>query len=211
MVSCQIFCCESYSLESALLYLNLDSSQLSPELLDHFQSHNITIRPYGAFFGDLQKILEVSSSKFMIDPVTTNDAIWRYEKTVDFFISKFFCSALPHARCLPLDHSPIEKMKANKNQDELHGMKACHIRDGLACSHLLWELFRNYSNNLTEIIISEKISSYRKSYSPASYLYPSFETIAGVGPNGAIVHYRLNFDKSIVHSRVVPNQIHLAL
>ena len=43
-------------------------------------------------------------------------------------------------------------------------------------------------NNLTEKKIEKKLESFRKSNK--NYLYPSFDTIAGSGPNGAIIHYR---------------------
>mgnify|MGYP001486429937 FL=1 len=43
-------------------------------------------------------------------------------------------------------------------------------------------------NNLTEKKIEKKLESFRKR--SENYLYPSFDTIAGSGPNGAIIHYR---------------------
>jgi Xaa-Pro aminopeptidase len=71
-------------------------------------------------------------------------------------------------------------------------MVACHLRDGAAYSHLLWTLFqaRTPLNQLNEVDLDHALNSFRLQYSPDSYLYPSFDTIAGVGPNGAIVHYR---------------------
>jgi Xaa-Pro aminopeptidase len=88
-------------------------------------------------------------------------------------------------------------MKSIKNPSELNGMIACHLRDGAAYCHLLWELFHpssssssSSSSSLSEVDIDERLTSLRKIYSPSSYLSSSFDTIAGVGPNGAIVHYR---------------------
>ena len=40
---------------------------------------------------------------------------------------------------------------------------------------------------MTEKIIENKLEKLRKS---KNYLYPSFDTIAGSGPNGAIIHYK---------------------
>ena len=42
--------------------------------------------------------------------------------------------------------------------------------------------------NLTEKQVEKKLENYRKQNK--NYLYPSFDTIAGSGPNGAIIHYR---------------------
>lgn len=66
------------TIDSSLLYLNLDASLLSDQLQQHFQSQNVHIRPYDQFFSDLQMMLKDSSMKVLIDPGTTNDAIWRY-------------------------------------------------------------------------------------------------------------------------------------
>lgn len=90
----------------------------------------------------------------------------------------------------PLDHSPITNLKSCKNNSELEGMKSCHLRDAAACIHFLWEIFNSSQHIYTEVKIDERITELRKLYSPDHFLYPSFDTIAGVGPNGAIVHYR---------------------
>ena len=41
--------------------------------------------------------------------------------------------------------------------------------------------------NLTEVDAQNKLENFRKN---SKYLFPSFQTIAGSGKNGAIVHYR---------------------
>ena len=41
---------------------------------------------------------------------------------------------------------------------------------------------------ITEISAQEKLEKFRKKH--ASYKYPSFDTISGTGPNGAIIHYK---------------------
>ena len=41
---------------------------------------------------------------------------------------------------------------------------------------------------ITELSAENKLEKFRKKNK--NYLYPSFNTIAGTGPNGAIVHYR---------------------
>ena len=45
-----------------------------------------------------------------------------------------------------------------------------------------------YKKKITEISASQKLSNFRKKNK--DYLFPSFPTISGTGPNGAIIHYK---------------------
>ena len=45
-------------------------------------------------------------------------------------------------------------------------------------------------NGISELSVEKKLESFRKKNK--NFLYPSFNTIAGSGPNGAIIHYRAN-------------------
>ena len=53
---------------------------------------------------------------------------------------------------------------------------------------MFWFKFNN--KQITEKKIESKIEKIRKK--SKNYLYPSFDTIAGSGPNGAIIHYKSN-------------------
>ncbi len=83
---------------------------------------------------------------------------------------------------------PCALPKACKNAVELGGSRAAHARDGAALSNFLAWLADADHANLTELDIVAKLEKFRA----ASNLYrgPSFDTIAGSGPHGAIVHYR---------------------
>jgi len=84
---------------------------------------------------------------------------------------------------------PCAMPRACKNQTELEGMRSAHRRDGAALVKLMaWFDQNATSGKLTELDVEEKLESFRAE----SDLFrgPSFETIAGFGPNGAIVHYR---------------------
>ena len=48
-------------------------------------------------------------------------------------------------------------------------------------------MFKNNKRKLTEIAAEKILENLRKKNK--NYLYPSFNTIAGSGPNGAIIHY----------------------
>ena len=84
---------------------------------------------------------------------------------------------------------PIALIKAQKNESELDGMKACHIRDGLAVSKFLaWLDKEVHAGNLyDEGQLADKLESFRK-LDPL-YQQPSFDTISAVGGNAAMCHY----------------------
>ena len=78
-------------------------------------------------------------------------------------------------------------MKVEKNPTELRGMIDCHVRDGVALAKLFAWLEDNY-RGLSEIDVVNKLHAFR---SEQQYFFSeSFETIAGCGANGAIVHYQ---------------------
>ncbi|MDC3000935.1 M24 family metallopeptidase [Candidatus Pelagibacter sp.] len=65
-----------------------------------------------------------------------------------------------------------------------------HVKDGVAVTKLIYWV-KNYNiDRLDEIKIEKKLESFRKQNK--NFLFPSFDTIAGSGPNGAIIHYRSN-------------------
>ena len=69
-------------------------------------------------------------------------------------------------------------------------MKKAHIEDGVALTKFLYWIKTKKKLNLTEIEAEKKLENFRKKN--RNFLYPSFNTIAGSGPNGAIIHYRAN-------------------
>ncbi len=83
---------------------------------------------------------------------------------------------------------PIYNLKSLKNKTEIKNMINVHIKDGVALTKFLYWIKNNKINNLTEKNIEKKLENFRKTNE--SYLYPSFNTIAGSGPNGAVIHYR---------------------
>ena len=84
----------------------------------------------------------------------------------------------------------IYYLKSIKNKTEIKNMMKAHIEDGVALTKFLHWIKNIKKLNLTEKKVEKKLENYRKKNK--NYLYPSFDTIAGSGPNGAIIHYRSN-------------------
>ena len=84
---------------------------------------------------------------------------------------------------------PCVLPKALKNAAELDGARAAHRRDGAALVRFLaWLAETAPTNGLTEIDAADRLMSFRAAND--FFRGTSFDTIAGAGPNGAIVHYR---------------------
>ena len=86
---------------------------------------------------------------------------------------------------------PISLMKAVKNAAEIAGSRAAHKRDGAAVTRFLAWLEREApAGKLTEIAAVEALESFRRDTGALKDI--SFPTIAGAGPHGAVVHYRVS-------------------
>jgi len=83
---------------------------------------------------------------------------------------------------------PIYMFKAIKNKKEIKNMINAHISDGLALTKFLYWIKNINKKKITEFDAQNKLEQFRKKNK--DYLFPSFNTIAGAGSNGAIIHYR---------------------
>ena len=84
---------------------------------------------------------------------------------------------------------PSYKLKSIKNSTEIKNTINAHIEDGLALTKFIYWIKNINKKRITEIDAKNKLQKFRKLNK--NYLYPSFDTIAGTGSNGAIVHYRV--------------------
>ncbi len=83
---------------------------------------------------------------------------------------------------------PIYFLKSLKNKTEIKNMLKSHILDGVALTKFIHWIKNINKKKITEFEAQNKLENFRKKNK--EYLYPSFNTIAGTGGNGAIVHYR---------------------
>ncbi|MGA9412738.1 MAG: aminopeptidase P family protein [Roseobacter sp.] len=84
---------------------------------------------------------------------------------------------------------PCSLPKACKNSAEIEGSAAAHLRDGAAVCALLAWLSAQTPGRVSEIDVVKKLEGFRRTDNALQDI--SFETIAGTGPNGAIMHYRV--------------------
>lgn len=85
---------------------------------------------------------------------------------------------------------PVANLKAVKNETEIAGMRAAHLRDGVALTrYLAWLEREGASGKVSEIDAVAALETFRRETGKLKEI--SFPTISGAGPNGAIVHYRV--------------------
>tara|TARA_B100000214_G_scaffold363060_1_gene328179 strand:- start:2894 stop:4594 length:1701 start_codon:yes stop_codon:yes gene_type:complete len=102
--------------------------------------------------------------------------------------SVFYESLISSKFIINYFEDPIYNLKSIKNKIEIENMKSAHIKDGVALTKFLYWIKQNKNFGFDELFLEKKLETFRKA--SKDYLYPSFNTIAGSGPNSAIIHYR---------------------
>ena len=120
-----------------------------------------------------KKILRLKGNNFIID---------------DKSCSIYFENILKSKFRIIKREDPIYLLKAIKNKTEINNMINAHIIDGAALTKFIYWIKNTNKKKINEVQAQNKLEHFRKTNK--NYLYPSFDTIAGSGRNGAIVHYR---------------------
>ena len=120
-----------------------------------------------------KKILALSGKNFIID-----------NKSCSVFYENIIKSKFKIIK----REDPTYLLKAIKNNTEIDNMISSHVIDGVALTKFIYWIKKVNKKKITEVDAQIKLEKFRKKNN--RYLYPSFETIAGAGENGAIVHYR---------------------
>ena len=149
------------------------------------------------FFCDLRKIPQNFKNNFkrikFIDIEFVNSALSGI-KNQKFIIdnntcSSFFENLISQNNKILNSQDPIYLLKAIKTKKEIENMKKAHISDGLALTKYLFWIKKNFNKaKITEISAAQKLLNLRKQNK--DFLFSSFPTISGTGPNGAIIHYK---------------------
>lgn len=155
------------STTSATLYINKE--KLTPEVEAHLESQGVKMAGYD----DVRKgIKEYAEYNILLDPNETNYTLSRLVDVQEVIRHK----------------SPIPAMKAIKNEAEIRGYRSAMLKDGIALVKFLrWLKPAVEAGGQTEISIDKKLTSLRAEQ--PLFRDISFDTIAGYGAHGAIVHY----------------------
>ena len=150
--------------------LFIDAGKLDADAERALRGDSVGVAPYEAVFEALGSLPD--DACIVIDPAKTNTALR---------------AAIGETRTVE-QPSPVERLKAIKSESELACLDECSARDGAALVEFLAWLEETVPvGPVTELAAADRLEQFRRDR--GGYLEPSFTTISGSGPNGAVVHY----------------------
>ena len=150
--------------------------EMSKDVKNHLGNYNVRIKGYN----EVEKFLEKRnmSNTIMLDPYKVSDTLGQ----------ALMCDKVYGA-------SPVEALKAIKNEVQINGFRRAMERDGAALVRLFMWIEQNAtSGTINELDVWEQGKMERGK----SDLYrgDSFEMICGYREHGAIVHYTANTESA---------------
>ena len=160
----------------ALISKNSETLYVMDE--EYIMSSEKGVRPYKDVFSDMEKL--------------RNCAVILDEDSVSYAVSKCFHSSVERI----LRKSPVERLKAVKNKNEISATKNAHIRDGAVMIRFLYWLKNSIgTEKITEISLADKLEKLRREQGAYDL---SFDTIAGYEEHGAVIHYSATEESNAV-------------
>ena len=151
-------------------HLFVNPKKVPSDVKNLLQAESILLHPYQEAENFL---LQLHDKRILLDLPKTNAAI--------------YAAACAHCKVIA-GASPICLMKSIKNTTEQEGFRHAMTRDGIAMVKFLkWLKPAVEAGGETELSIDRKLCSLRAEQ--ANFRGISFDTIAGYGAHGAIVHY----------------------
>ena len=145
-------------------------SKVTEEVANHLKESDVCVHPYEEIAGFLNRL---EAASILLNPNQTNHAL--------------YTSIRPECRIVE-NASPIALLKAVRNEQEMAGIRSAMLKDGVALVKFLkWLEEAVPAGNETEISVDKKLHEFRAQQ--PLYMGESFDTIAGYGEHGAIVHY----------------------
>jgi Xaa-Pro aminopeptidase len=165
------------ALANALLYSSgkaeffANAAQVSPAISDWLGSE-VTISTSSALPARLERL---RGQRVLIDPAAS---------------SAWHTQMLHSAGIEPVSaQDPCELPRACKNAVEIEGARKAHVHDGIALTRFLhWFDSQADKTAIDEIAAARALERFRRDTGALQDL--AFDTIAGAGPNAAIVHYQ---------------------
>ena len=149
--------------------LFVDEKKLTAEVRAYLENNHVSIYKYNKVEEGLKAYGEYN---ILLDGDETSYFLWKAVRCHEIIAEK----------------SPIPAMKAIKNATEIQGYRNAMLRDGVAMVKFLkWLKPAVEKGGQTEISIDEKLTGLRAQQDLFRDI--SFDTIAGYGAHGAIVHY----------------------
>ncbi|GEQ67868.1 hypothetical protein JCM33374_g1534 [Metschnikowia sp. JCM 33374] len=155
-----------------------DNTKFDSNVTKHLVNCKVSVKPYDAFWSELASLdrdFSVNNKSFLLN---TNASSWEIVRS----LTSKYKSVSP---------SPIEDLKAVKNETELKGAHAAHVKDGRALvKFFAWleNQIINKSELIDEIEADDQLTSFRMT--EQNFVGLSFDTISATGSNGAIIHYK---------------------
>ena len=148
----------------------VDARKLTPGLTAAL-GNAVAVQPAAAFGPSLEALAE-AGARVRVDPATA---------------SGFVFDRLAGAK-VDRGEDPCALPKAIKNEVEIAGTRAAHLRDGGALTRFLaWFAEAAPAGGLSELSAADRLQAFRTENGAFRDL--SFPTISSAGPNGAVVHY----------------------
>ncbi len=152
--------------KSATLFV--DTKQCDDSVKTYLKEQHIELKDYHDYFKELQKL---KGETILLSP----DANQTIYNTVGEY------------NTLHIAPSPVQLLKAVKNETELEGFRKAMVKDGVALVNFFYWLENNIGKTpLTEHSLGDIMDKFR---AEQGFLANSFGKIIGYEGNGAIVHY----------------------
>ena len=159
--------------------LYLDETKLTAEAGDHLASLGVSVCPYEEVY---ETAKNWGGQKILFSEAQSNYRLFQ-------ILSENGAQILNAP-------DPVLELKAVKNEVEISQTRTAHIRDGIIMVRFMkWLKETVKEGALTEASAMEHLDSMRREAIHSLGL--SFNTIAGYGPHGAIVHYAVTPESDI--------------
>ena len=164
------------SSKSVTLYIN--KVKLTPEVSAYLKAEDIKVEDYEQVENGLKNYFEYN---ILLDPDEINYRLYEIVR------NKGRQDNHPQTEIVE-EESPVKRMKTVKNEREIAGFRSAMLKDGIAMVKFLkWLSECSDYSECSEISVSDKLESLRAEQ--PLFRGISFDTIAGYGSHGAIVHY----------------------